>query len=68
MELIISEEIPELLQKLHSTDDIRLLFDKIDLNYIYNKESKLEIPDSLIKTEIIFEFNKKSRYVLNNNF
>lgn len=67
MELLISEDYPDLLRKLHSTDDISLLFDKLDLQYIYNKETKVEIPYNLIKTEVIFEFTKKSKYLLKNS-
>lgn len=61
MELIISEEFPELLPKLLASEDLSLLFDQLDLKYIQTTERKFAIPDSLMKSEIVFEFAKKSK-------
>lgn len=60
LELIISEEIPDILAKIQSHEEFSNLFDKSDLSYIH-KNACVDIPDSLTKTELILDPNKKRK-------
>lgn len=62
MELIISGNVPDLLPKLQATEDLSFLFDKLELDYIQMKDRPLETPESLVKTEITFDFVKKRKF------
>lgn len=67
LELTLKGDVPELLTKIESVEEFDI-FNKLDLQYIKGTESKISIPDSLIKNDLnILEFNRKSKFLFNND-
>lgn len=63
LELIINGDAQELFQKILANEELADMFDKYDINYIKNVEREIEIPDSLLKSDLVFNFTKKRKRI-----
>ncbi|CAH1117237.1 unnamed protein product [Phaedon cochleariae] len=61
IELLVSDSIPDLKEKLGSNEELYAIFDKHDLSYISGAENHVEIPDSLMKSEVFPDISKKRK-------
>lgn len=60
IESILKNDIPDLLPKIQSNSELGCVLDKLDVAFILGSEPQFEVPDCLIKSEII-EINKRSK-------
>lgn len=60
IESILKNDIPDLLPKIQSNSELGCVLDKLDVAFILGSEPQFEVPDCLIKSEII-EINKRRK-------
>ncbi|CAH1998742.1 unnamed protein product [Acanthoscelides obtectus] len=61
MELIITEDLPDLLKKIQSNDELSTMFTAADISYLQKVDTHVDLPDRIDISDPLFDMPKKRK-------